>query len=98
MPSTLVIYVRHGRTPTTGTRLPGRTPGLHLSDKGRQQAKAVAEKGGSPVLLDVNINSVEKRTHELNVQYVCMMTSINYRIRIMYDLSKTTISLTAVLI
>ncbi|SVD93203.1 uncharacterized protein METZ01_LOCUS446057, partial [marine metagenome] len=28
MASTLVIYVRHGRTPTTGARLPGRAPGL----------------------------------------------------------------------
>ncbi|MBQ90500.1 MAG: phosphoglycerate mutase [Acidimicrobiaceae bacterium] len=43
MPSTLVVYVRHGRTPTTGTRLPGRAPGLHLSDEGRAQAAAVAE-------------------------------------------------------
>ena len=39
---TLVLYVRHGRTPTTGARLPGRAPGLHLSDEGRSQAEAVA--------------------------------------------------------
>ena len=39
---TLVLYVRHGRTPTTGTRLPGRAPGLHLSDEGRAQAEALA--------------------------------------------------------
>ncbi len=42
MPPTLVLYVRHGRTPTTGARLPGRAPGLHLSDEGRAQAQAVA--------------------------------------------------------
>ena len=42
MPPTLVLYVRHGRTPTTGARLPGRAPGLHLSDEGHAQAKAVA--------------------------------------------------------
>ena len=42
MASTLVIYVRHGRTPTTGARLPGRAPGLRLSDKGRRQAEALA--------------------------------------------------------
>ena len=42
MPPTLVLYVRHGRTPTTGARLPGRAPGLHLSDEGRAQAEAVA--------------------------------------------------------
>ena len=39
---TLVLYVRHGRTPTTGARLPGRAPGLHLSDEGRAQAEALA--------------------------------------------------------
>ncbi|MEE2957361.1 MAG: histidine phosphatase family protein [Actinomycetota bacterium] len=39
---TLVLYVRHGRTPTTGARLPGRAPGLHLSEEGRAQADAVA--------------------------------------------------------
>lgn len=39
---TLVLLVRHGQTPTTGTVLPGRAPGLHLSDIGRAQAEAVA--------------------------------------------------------
>ena len=42
MRPTLVLYVRHGRTPTTGVRLPGRAPGLHLSDEGRAQAEATA--------------------------------------------------------
>jgi probable phosphoglycerate mutase len=35
--------VRHGRTPTTGVVLPGRAPGLHLSDDGRAQAERAAE-------------------------------------------------------
>jgi probable phosphoglycerate mutase len=39
---TLVLLVRHGQTPTTGAKLPGRAPGLHLSDKGRAQAEAAA--------------------------------------------------------
>jgi probable phosphomutase (TIGR03848 family) len=39
---TLILLVRHGQTPTTGTTLPGRAPGLHLSDAGRAQAEAVA--------------------------------------------------------
>jgi probable phosphoglycerate mutase len=34
--------VRHGRTATTGKVLPGRAPGLHLSDAGQAQAEAVA--------------------------------------------------------
>jgi probable phosphomutase (TIGR03848 family) len=39
-----VFLVRHGQTPTTGTTLPGRANGLHLADKGREQASAVAER------------------------------------------------------
>ena len=39
---TLVLLVRHGQTPTTGKVLPGRAPGLHLADRGREQAEAVA--------------------------------------------------------
>jgi probable phosphoglycerate mutase len=40
--ATLVLLVRHGQTPTTGRLLPGRAPGLHLSDQGRAQADAAA--------------------------------------------------------
>jgi len=42
----VVLLVRHGRTPTTGKVLPGRAPGLHLSDEGLAQADAVAERIG----------------------------------------------------
>jgi len=41
---TLLLLVRHGETPTTGVVLPGRAPGLHLSDRGRAQADRVAER------------------------------------------------------
>tara|TARA_B100000953_G_scaffold11891_1_gene10664 strand:+ start:2484 stop:3125 length:642 start_codon:yes stop_codon:yes gene_type:complete len=43
MAATLIIFVRHGRTPTTGTKLPGRAPNLHLSDEGKSQAEMVAK-------------------------------------------------------
>ena len=43
-PSTLVLLVRHGATPTTGQILPGRAPGLHLADRGREQAETVAQR------------------------------------------------------
>ena len=43
---TLVLLIRHGQTPTTGIKLPGRAKGLHLADVGKAQAEAVA------VLLD----------------------------------------------
>lgn len=38
--------MRHGATPTTGKILPGRAPGLHLSDTGKAQAEAVAGRLG----------------------------------------------------
>jgi probable phosphoglycerate mutase len=41
---TLILLVRHGATPTTGTVLPGRAPGLHLSETGQRQARTVAER------------------------------------------------------
>jgi probable phosphoglycerate mutase len=43
-PQTLLILVRHGRTPTTGAVLPGRTPGLHLSPEGKIEAAATAQR------------------------------------------------------
>lgn len=39
---TLVLLVRHGRTPTTGKVLPGRAPGLHLGEQGLAQAESAA--------------------------------------------------------
>ncbi|HEX2047864.1 MAG TPA: MSMEG_4193 family putative phosphomutase [Acidimicrobiales bacterium] len=41
---TVVLLVRHGQTPTTGKLLPGRAGGLHLSDTGQAQAKAVGQR------------------------------------------------------
>ena len=41
---TKVILVRHGRTPTTGAKLPGRAKGLHLSEEGVRQAANAAER------------------------------------------------------
>lgn len=43
MIETTILLIRHGQTPTTGIVLPGRAPGLHLSDQGRQQAERVAQ-------------------------------------------------------
>jgi probable phosphoglycerate mutase len=56
--------VRHGQTPTTGAKLPGRAPGLHLSDQGRAQAEAVAERIASlPKVAAVYASPLE-RTRE----------------------------------
>ena len=41
---TTVLLVRHGLTAMTGPVLAGWTPGVHLDDKGREQAAALAER------------------------------------------------------
>jgi len=41
---TTVLFVRHGQTPTTGKKLPGRAPGLHLAPKGLDQATRAGER------------------------------------------------------
>jgi broad specificity phosphatase PhoE len=41
-PATIILLVRHGTTATTGTKLPGRAPGLHLAEEGLRQAENVA--------------------------------------------------------
>ena len=43
-PPTLVLFVRHGLTPTTGKVLPGQARGLHLADAGRAQAHRTGER------------------------------------------------------
>jgi probable phosphomutase (TIGR03848 family) len=39
-----VLLLRHGLTALTGPVLAGRTPGVHLDERGRAQAEAVAER------------------------------------------------------
>jgi len=41
---TTILLVRHGATATTGSILPGRAPGLHLSEQGHAQASALGER------------------------------------------------------
>jgi probable phosphomutase (TIGR03848 family) len=41
---TTFFFVRHGLTSHTGHKLSGWLPNVHLSDEGREQAKAVAER------------------------------------------------------
>ena len=61
---TLVLLVRHGHTPTTGKLLPGRAKGLHLSDDGRKQAEAVAERLAQLPKVDAVYASPLERTRE----------------------------------
>ena len=42
--TTQLLLIRHGLTDWVGHRLPGWTPGVHLSEEGRQQAEALAQR------------------------------------------------------
>ena len=57
---TTVLFVRHGQTATTGKVLPGRAPGLHLSDTGRDQAEAAAERLAGASIAAVYASPLER--------------------------------------
>jgi probable phosphomutase (TIGR03848 family) len=59
----LLLLLRHAVTEHTGARLSGWTPGLHLSEDGRGQAKALAERLG-PVPIDALYASPLERCQE----------------------------------
>lgn len=61
---TTVLLVRHGQTPTTGKVLPGRAAGLHLSEAGREQARAVAQRIAVLPRIDAVYASPLERTRE----------------------------------
>jgi len=61
---TVVLLVRHGHTPTTGKLLPGRAPGLHLSETGQAQARAVGERLAAVAKVNAIYASPLDRTKE----------------------------------
>src|SRR2546422_11159202 len=61
---TIVVLVRHGKTPTTGVLLPGRRPGLHLDDEGRRQAEGVARRLAVLPRIDAIYSSPLERARE----------------------------------
>jgi len=63
-PPTLVLLVRHGQTPTTGKHLPGRAPGLHLSEEGQRQAELAAKRISELKKVDAVYASPLERTRE----------------------------------
>jgi len=56
----LLLLVRHALTDSTGRRLSGQTPGLHLSDTGRAQAERVAERLGPVPLAAIYSSPLER--------------------------------------
>jgi probable phosphomutase (TIGR03848 family) len=63
-PPTLVLLVRHGQTPTTGRHLPGRAPGLHLSEEGQRQAELAAKRIAELPTVDAVYSSPLERARE----------------------------------
>ena len=63
-PPTLALFVRHGRTPTTGKVLPGRAKGLHLAEEGAAQAEEVAARLAVLDTVDAVYSSPLERTKE----------------------------------
>jgi probable phosphomutase (TIGR03848 family) len=61
---TLVLFVRHGQTPTTGASLPGRARGLHLADEGTAQARRAAQRIGELTSVTAVYSSPMERTRE----------------------------------
>ena len=59
----LLLLLRHAVTEHTGARLSGWTPGVHLSEAGREQARALAGRLG-PVPLDAVYASPLERCQE----------------------------------
>jgi len=63
-PPTLALFVRHGRTPTTGKVLPGQAKGLHLAEEGTAQAERVAGRLSVLDKVDAVYASPLERTRE----------------------------------
>lgn len=56
----LLLLIRHAVTQATGSRLSGRTPGIHLSDEGRGQARDLAERLNALPLAAVYASPLER--------------------------------------
>jgi probable phosphomutase (TIGR03848 family) len=67
-PATVILLVRHGTTATTGTKLPGRAPGLHLAEAGIRQAEDVATRIARSTETRSN-NRRSKQTHRVAAVY-----------------------------
>jgi probable phosphomutase (TIGR03848 family) len=55
-----VLLVRHGLTEMTGPVLAGRTPGVHLDERGRKQAGALAERLAAVPLAAIVTSPLER--------------------------------------
>lgn len=75
---TQLLLIRHGLTDWVGHRLPGWTPGIHLSEEGRQQVEALAQRLASLPIEAIYASPLERAVetaeaiaapHGLQVQF-----------------------------
>ncbi len=59
---TAIYLIRHGENDFVGKRLPGRLPGVHLNQRGREQAQALAELLAPLELMAVYSSPLERAT------------------------------------
>ena len=91
MAATLIIFVRHGRTPTTGTKLPGWAPNLHLSDEGKSQAEMIAKeiKKSSSSFLGTKVSAVYASPMERTQETAKPIAkTLNLRVRTLQGLNE----------
>jgi probable phosphoglycerate mutase len=61
-PATRLVLARHAVTEQTGPLLSGRAPGIHLSDKGREQATALGARLAALPVAAVYASPIERTT------------------------------------
>jgi probable phosphoglycerate mutase len=61
-PVTRLVLARHAVTEQTGPLLSGRTPGIHLSDKGREQAAALGTRLAALPVAAIYASPIERTT------------------------------------
>lgn len=66
-PPTRLVLVRHAVTSETGSVLTGRAPGVHLSERGREQAGATAERLAAAEVSAVYSSPIERTTETAEI-------------------------------
>ena len=91
MAATLILFVRHGNTPTTGSKLPGRAPNLYLSEEGLLQAEIIAKeiKKSSKSFIGKKVSAVYASPMERTQQTAkSIATSLKLRVRTLQGLNE----------
>ena len=91
MAATLILFVRHGKTPTTGSKLPGRAPNLYLSEEGLLQAEIIAKeiKKSSKSFIGKKVSAVYASPMERTQQTAKpIATSLKLRVRTLQGLNE----------